>query len=509
MKTILPEFNKAKFDPKTSTTINNPYFPLDSGKIVAFEAQKDGEVVESNQLFTTLNSKQVLGVETFVVRDVAWDEGTLVEDTFDWYAQDTDGNVWYMGETATNYEYDDEGNFIGTNLDASWEAGVDGALAGFEMKANPQVGDSYYQEFYPGEAEDEAVVIGTNESVSNGLGKFDNVLKTRDFTQLEPGVSEFKYYAPGVGQILADEGITEEGGTPELSPELIGTSELSKAVLPALSTTEFENSAEITNPYFPLVPGTLSIYKGKEEDDGEVELERREVLVTNDTLDILGVTSRVVQEKEFENGVLEEEKLSYFAQDKQGNVWLLGEDETEYEYDSQGNLTETEKDSWVAGEDEYLPGIIMDGTPEKGETYYQSFEVGDDEQEQALIVDTNASISNSTGDFENVLKIKEFSESDEFDYKYYAKGVGEVFTKEIEDGEIDFTSSLVEVKDANQSNVENIFGSLGADVIEVDGSNKLIFSGTDADLIDLSNSISKNYLRTSEASRRSRDWGES
>ncbi|MEM7555457.1 MAG: hypothetical protein AAF378_15425 [Cyanobacteria bacterium P01_A01_bin.84] len=494
MKPLLPDFNQGKFDPENSTTISNPYFPLESGKIIAYEAQKDGEVVESNQLFTTFDTKEILGVKNFVVRDVAWDEGTLVEDTFDWYAQDTDGNVWYMGETATNYEYDDEGNFIGTNNDGSWEAGVDGAKAGFEMKANPQVGDNYYQEFFPGEAEDEAIVVGTNESITIGLGTFENVLKIRDFSQLEPDISEFKYYAPEVGQILADEGITKEGGTPEISPELVDTSELANAVLPALSITEFENSTDIDNSYFPLIPGTLSVYEGKEvdEDTREVELERREVLVTNDTLDILGITSRVVQEKEFENGLLSEEKLSYYAQDKEGNVWLLGEDETDYEYDTQGNLVNTDKsDSWIAGQDENLPGIIMDGTPENGEGYYQRFEVGEDEQELAKIIDTDASVSSKFVDFEDVIKVKEFSESDsdEFDYKYYAKGVGEVFTEEIDDGEVEFSSSLIKVEDVTeppQSSLETIFGSIGADLIEVDGSNQLIFGGADADFIDAS-----------------------
>ena len=136
--------------------------------------------------------------------------------------KDTAGNVWYMGETATNYEYDDEGNFIGTNNDGSWEAGVDSALPGYLMPANPQAGDIYYQEFYPSEAEDEAEVVGFNESISVELGNYNNVLQTREFTNLDFDAFELKYFAPGVGQILAEEGITEEGGEPELSPELIG-----------------------------------------------------------------------------------------------------------------------------------------------------------------------------------------------------------------------------------------------------------------------------------------------
>ncbi len=103
---------------------------------------------------------------------MAWNEGVLVEDTFDWYAQDTAGNVWYLGELATNYEYDNKGNFIGTNNDGSWEAGVDGALPGYAIEANPQVGDNYFQEFAPGIAEDEGQVISINESILDRAWRF-------------------------------------------------------------------------------------------------------------------------------------------------------------------------------------------------------------------------------------------------------------------------------------------------------------------------------------------------
>jgi hypothetical protein len=421
------------------------------------EAQADLFATESNQVFVTYDTKNILGVETTVVRDVAWNEGVLVEDTFDWYAQDTAGNVWYLGELATNYEYDDEGNFLGTNTDGSWEAGVDGALPGYLMEANPQVGDSYYQEFYQGEAEDEAGVVSIDESISIALGDFENVLKTRDFTQLEPDVFEFKYYAPGVGQILAEEGLTEEGGEPELSPELIGISEIPNVTLPALSTTTFENSAEINNIYFPLTPGTFSIYEGEgfDADTGETETERHEILVTEDTQDLLGITSRIVQEQEFVDDLLAEEKLSYYAQDTEGNVWLLGEAITEYEYDEGGNLIETDdSDSWLAGEGQSLPGLIMDGTPEVGEGYYQRFDIGEAEN-QAEIVNLDAALADF-GNYDNVLQIKEFSalESDSFDYEYYAPGIGQVFTEELnQNGEVIFTSSLVSFSDIGSENL--------------------------------------------------------
>ncbi len=407
------------------------------------DAQADLFATESNQVFVTYDTKNILGVETTVVRDVAWDEGILVEDTFDWYAQDTEGNVWYLGELATNYEYDDEGNFLGTNTDGSWEAGVEGALPGYIMKANPQIGDSYYQEFFLGVAEDEAEVISLNESISIDFGDFDNVLKTREFTQLEPDVFEFKYDAPGIGQILAEEDITEEGGEPGLSSVLVGISNLANITFPALSTTTFEDSAIINNPYSTLTPGTLSIYE-EDSDSESGEIERHEVLVTDDTRDILGISSRVVSDREFDNDLLTDEKLSYYAQDSLGNVWLLGETVTEYEYDEAGNVIDTDdSESWLAGEGQSLPGLIMAANPETGTAYYQRFDIGEAEN-QAEIVESDVSLTVDGDNFEDVIKIKEFSvlEPDEFDFKYYASGVGLVFEEEIEEDQLASTSEL-------------------------------------------------------------------
>lgn len=407
------------------------------------EVQEELFATESNQVYVTYDTKDILGIEATVVRDVEWDEGVLVEDTRDWYAQDTDGNVWYLGEIATNYEYDDDGNFVGTNTEGSWEAGVDGALPGYLMPADPQVGDSYYQEFYLGEAEDEAEVVSLDESVSIDLGDYDNVLKTREFTQLEPDVFEFKYYVPGVGQILAEEGITEEGGEPELSPELITFTEIPNITLPNLSASTFADSATIDNPYFPLNPGTLAIYEENSDvEDGAVE--RHEVLVTEDTKDILGIATRIVSDREFDDDTLTDEKLSYYAQDSQSNVWLIGETVTEYEYDAAGNVIDTDdSESWVAGEGQSLPGFIMSANPEVGEAYYQRFDIGEAE-DRAEIVESDISLTVDGENFEDVIKVKEFSalEPDEFDFVYYASGVGQILEEEIEADELVSTSEL-------------------------------------------------------------------
>ncbi len=211
---ILPDINEATFEP--GAAIDNPFLPYTPGHITRFGGstidEDSGEVTsENNDEFVTFESKSILGVETLVVRDTAYEDGVLVEDTLDYYAQASDGTVWYFGELSINYEYDDDGNYEETNTDGSFEAGVDGAQAGWIMRANPAFGNGYYQEFLPGEAVDEAIVAGLQQQISIGLGDFEGVLQTLESTVLEPDFAEFKYYAPEVGLILVEEGLDGEG----------------------------------------------------------------------------------------------------------------------------------------------------------------------------------------------------------------------------------------------------------------------------------------------------------
>jgi len=225
----LPDFGAAVFIP--GAPIDNPYFPLVENTILTYSGSKvdedSGEVeTETTDTFATTATKDIAaGVEAFVVHDVGYLNGVLIEDTLDYYAQDTAGNVWYLGELSYAFQYDDDGQYIGTTTAGSWEAGVDGALPGIIMEAAPAVGDSYYQEFLAGEAEDEALVLDTDAEVEIGLGDFTGVLRTQDTTALEPDVLEIKSYAPGVGQILTEEDINDEG-EPELSIELVGIREV-------------------------------------------------------------------------------------------------------------------------------------------------------------------------------------------------------------------------------------------------------------------------------------------
>jgi hypothetical protein len=176
--------------------IDNQYLPFTPGTTFIYEGEtEDGK--ERIEVEVTHETKEILGVTCIVVRDRVWVDSELVEDTFDWFAQDKDGNVWYFGEDSKEYE---GGKVVST--EGSWEAGLDGAKPGIIMKANPQVGDAYRQEYYEDEAEDMAEVLSLNESISVTYGSFENCLKTQEWTPLEPDIVENKYYAPGVGVIL-------------------------------------------------------------------------------------------------------------------------------------------------------------------------------------------------------------------------------------------------------------------------------------------------------------------
>jgi hypothetical protein len=175
--------------------VDNPFFTLEPGTVFKLRGEtEDG--VEEETITVTNRTKQVMGVTTTVVKDVMRVDGEVAEYTFDWYAQDRDGNVWYFGEDTAEYE-----NGKVTSRSGSWEAGVDGALPGIIMNADPQVTDSFRQEYYEGEAEDMYWVVETGMTVKVPAGRYDDVVRTLEWTPLEPGIVVEKYHAPGVGLI--------------------------------------------------------------------------------------------------------------------------------------------------------------------------------------------------------------------------------------------------------------------------------------------------------------------
>ena len=187
-----PDIDPADF----TTRIDNKNFPLKPGTTFVYEG-KTKDATEGDVVAVTSDTKNIMGVECVVVNDRVTEDGKLTEKTYDWYAQDKKGNVWYFGEDSKEYE---NGKVVSTK--GSWQAGVDGAKPGIIMPADPKVGENYRQEYYKGKAEDMAKVLSLDESATVPYGSFDHALMTNEWTPLEPNIAEHKYYAAGVGNIL-------------------------------------------------------------------------------------------------------------------------------------------------------------------------------------------------------------------------------------------------------------------------------------------------------------------
>ncbi|MCC7105998.1 MAG: hypothetical protein IT307_12720 [Chloroflexi bacterium] len=193
----VPDASSFKNQQGGPNTIDNPYFPLIPGTVFIYQGTSDGEL-ERGVVHVTHSIKTIHlstgDVPAIQVRDTVSVNGVPTERTLDWYAQDREGNVWYMGEDSTELPTGDK--------TGSWEAGVEGARPGILMKAHPKVGERYVQEFAPDQgAEDMAQVLNLNKRVSVAYGRFERVLQTKESSCLEKG-AEHKYFAPGVGQVL-------------------------------------------------------------------------------------------------------------------------------------------------------------------------------------------------------------------------------------------------------------------------------------------------------------------
>jgi hypothetical protein len=176
--------------------VDNRYFPLAQGSQWVYQGVEDGE--PSRDVVTVTDKTIVIkGVRCTVVHDEVFESGHLEETTDDYYAQDKRGTVWYFGEDTK--ELDSHGNVVST--EGSWKAGVDGAREGIQMESHPRVGDAYQQEFYAGHAEDRAKILDLKAPVSVPFGTFKHTLRTKEWTRLEPGIVDNKYYAKGIGEV--------------------------------------------------------------------------------------------------------------------------------------------------------------------------------------------------------------------------------------------------------------------------------------------------------------------
>lgn len=187
-----------RIDPAEFTTrIDNPYWPMKPGTRWTYR-EVEGDSVQKVVVIVTHQTKELAdGVTARVVRDTVTEDGELVEDTRDFYAQDRKGTIWYFGEETAEFE-----NGRLATREGSFEAGANGALPGVIMPAHPEPGMQYRQEYYQGQAEDNGAVLSTEEMAQVPYGFFRDALLTRDTNALEPKVLEYKLYARGVGRVL-------------------------------------------------------------------------------------------------------------------------------------------------------------------------------------------------------------------------------------------------------------------------------------------------------------------
>jgi hypothetical protein len=176
--------------------IDNPFSPMSPGQVYHYRTII-GSDSTADDLAVIAPTKSIMGVTCTIVWDRSYDvSDNLTEETFDWYAQDKHGNVWYFGEDAKEFAH---GKVIST--EGSWQAGVDDAKPGIVMPPNPVVGDTYRQEYSAGIAEDMTLILSTTESATVPYGSYTNCVKTQDWTPLHPNIIENKWFARGVGWV--------------------------------------------------------------------------------------------------------------------------------------------------------------------------------------------------------------------------------------------------------------------------------------------------------------------
>jgi hypothetical protein len=194
-----PAFEAANF----GGPIDNPWLPLRPGTVFRYRGVgDDGKTRELNTVRVTHRKKRIMGVEATVVLDQVFSEGKPEERTFDWYAQDKEGNVWYLGEDSSNFEH---GRWV--KDDGSWQAGVGTGQPGIIMLAHPHRGDAYRQEYSPGHAVDQAQVLGGGGAVRTPLRRFKRTLLTLEYSTIDKQY-ELKWHARGVG-VIKEQAVTK------------------------------------------------------------------------------------------------------------------------------------------------------------------------------------------------------------------------------------------------------------------------------------------------------------
>lgn len=438
--------------------IDNPYLPLWPGTSLVYEGRtEDGlAYIEIKALPET---RQVMGITATVVQESTYageEELETVEQIAHWLAQDKAGNVWSLGEAVDNYEESEQPDHTG-----SWEAGVDGALPGIMMYADPaaHVGETYYRGYYAGRVEDQAKLVSAGESVTIPYGAFNNVLKIDDFTALDSESQDETFYAAGIGPIQMVDLKTGEAfalieftpGAPPAAPAAPAAPASPAApvvtaapavTLPAASTCgtdsgegcapdsarvdlaepTFTNSTQVTNPLFPISQLHSAVLLGNI--DGHLFRAETTLLPDTKTIDWNSqpVEALVSQYTAYLDGRIEEVALDWYAQDDDGSVWYLGEDVFNYE---DGVIADTDG-TWLAGQDG--PGaMIMPANPQAGDVYRPENSPGI-VFEEVTVKSVGRTVTGPHGPVKGAIMTEELHMDGGHEDKIFAPGYGEFST---------------------------------------------------------------------------------
>lgn len=424
MEGYAPAISAADFVP----VVDNPYFPLIPGTRWAYTGKLADGSTERIELEILHGTHMVNGVAATVLHDTVYQADQLVEETFDWFAQDKAGNVWYLGEAVDNYK-----NGVFVDHHGSWEWGVDGALPGVNMWANPaaRLDQIYYQEYYAGAAEDQGQVLSASEQMTVPAGSFTDVVQTYDFSALDPELQEHKFYAPGIGNIKELNLLTGEevvliefvpASPPVLLPQptsgmpspIAADSARVDLVKPTLS-----NPLSITNPLLPITEVDQLIQVGEKE--GKAHRTEFTLLPITKTIEWDGeqTTVRVLQFVAYLDGRILEYALDFLAQADDGAVWYFGEDVFNYE---NGVVVDNEG-TWLAGQDG-PPTMIMPAHPQVGNVYrVENFPSKAFEEVTVMAVDQT--LEGPRGLIKGVMFVQQIGLENKTTVKAFAPGYGE------------------------------------------------------------------------------------
>lgn len=455
----LEDLDSATFDDPTD--INHKWFPLVPGTEYVYDGftQEGANKIPHSIIFTVTDlTKEVSGVQTVVAYILDYSNDELVEAELAFYAQDNDGNVWFMGEYPEVYEF-------GEVVEApAWIPGLKGAKAGIVMKADPQPGTpSYAQGWGPAvNWSDRGRLVALGEKVCVPVDCYEDVLVAEEFSQSEPDAFQVKYYAPEVGNVK----VTWRGA--DASRETLDLVELNRlepqhmaevrAAALELEESALENSKEvyavtaplqyspdpasvaefmefdpanfaestmIDNKWMPLPPGTHWVYQGSAlDDEGNSVTRRIEFTVTGLTKQIGGVRTVVAWIVDYEDDEVIEREIAFYAQDKDGNVWYLGEYPEEY---AEGEFILASP--WIHGIEDAKAGIKMMADPQpETPRYFQGWAPAVDWSDYGQVDQVGQETCVPVDCYQDVLVIAESSleEAGAYQLKYYARDVGEV-----------------------------------------------------------------------------------